>query len=61
MRKEKAGQCREEKPEYWGSRKWAAGIVMREVVSIIETVTVEVEGRMLRGGGGFAVVDIVVN
>lgn len=31
---------------------------MREVVSMIETVTVEVEGGMWRGGGGLGVMDI---
>jgi len=38
---------------------WEKGIpFMREVVSIMETFTVEVEGGMLRGGGGFVVGDI---
>ncbi len=59
MRKERAGQVRWLKPAYRGSTKvWDGMLEMREVVSMIETVTVEVEGGMWRGGGGVGVRDM---
>ena len=48
MRKERAGQVRWLKPAYRGSTKvWDGMLEMREVVSMIEMVTVEVEGSPL--------------